>query len=340
MSSQINGIQASDRSRSCVGLTTPLSSRPYGAKLFRSLSFNSSGGSSTGNRTMDLSFDDNLHELTYQVNALEEKITHMDIDQRRHQSKTEKAVLHSHVLNLEDKLIENEERFKERFAEEQRKYRDLQNRMQREIQLLTENKAISLQSLEKENERLKEDNRNLRLALERKDQDQKVLEDKIREMRVELTTQMQSANKKIFEANEELRKYKSDCEYEKSVLKAEITDLKETIGQMRTRRDSEECLEYLQSEITDLRQQNRALKETNEELQLCYQHEETRECCSCQNSDTDSCNLAAELEAFVSEQADLTMTDIQEENVQLKNYLECLLVKILKHYPQILEIKK
>lgn len=116
--------------------------------------------------------------------------------------------------------------------------------------------------------RLKEDNRNLRLALERKDQDQKVLEDKIREMRVELTTQMQSANKKIFEANEELRKYKSDCEYEKSVLKAEITDLKETIGQMRTRRDSEECLEYLQSEITDLRQQNRALKETNEELQV------------------------------------------------------------------------
>lgn len=82
MSSQINGIQASDRSRSCVGLTTPLSSRPYGAKLFRSLSFNSSGGSSTGNRTMDLSFDDNLHELTYQVNALEEKITHMDIDRR------------------------------------------------------------------------------------------------------------------------------------------------------------------------------------------------------------------------------------------------------------------
>lgn len=61
--------------------------------------------------------------------------------------------MHSHVLNLEDKLIENEERFKERFAEEQRKYRDLQNRMQREIQLLTENKAISLQSLEKENER-------------------------------------------------------------------------------------------------------------------------------------------------------------------------------------------
>lgn len=82
MSSQINGLQASDRSRSCVGLTTPLSSRPYGPKLFRSLSFNSSGGSSVGNRSMDLSYDDNYHELTYQVNMLEEKVAHLDIDRR------------------------------------------------------------------------------------------------------------------------------------------------------------------------------------------------------------------------------------------------------------------
>lgn len=62
-------------------------------------------------------------------------------------------MLHSHVLNLEDKLLESEERFKERLAEEQRKYKDLQNRMEREMQLLTENKNISLQGLERENDK-------------------------------------------------------------------------------------------------------------------------------------------------------------------------------------------
>lgn len=95
------------------------------------------------------------------------------------------------------------------------------------------------------------------------------MEEKTRELQVELTTQLRASNKKIYETSEELRECRSDYEYEKNLFKIDISELKESLDDMRIKRnDSVECLENLQSEIMDLRKENKLLKEANEELMV------------------------------------------------------------------------
>lgn len=126
--------------------------------LYRSSSFNSSGRSSNCDTNEDMYSDISLEEvpdLNHKLELLQRQITNladtqMNSDDRTSRAKTENAVLQTKYEMLEETLRETELRAEERLVEEQKRYRELLARVEREAELKNENCQIRIQTIEME----------------------------------------------------------------------------------------------------------------------------------------------------------------------------------------------
>jgi Rab11 family-interacting protein 3/4 len=278
---------------------------------------------------------DHFQVLQQQVGVLQDS-AHQN-DERYTRAKSDNAALQARVIMLEEQLRDTEMRYDERLQDEQRRSRELLNRLEREKQLQLENASIRLHGAETEAANLKEEVSRQRMRIE-----------KLEGERKELTDQIQEVTNEVILAKEQTTSFKEkerrlNQEYEAQVQL--IDDLSREIERLRSEARTPALpttspetmrLEELHEEVASLRTKNTQLQEANDELQASLLHagiEQGRMLTAAENS------LAAELEAMTHDEMQQALKEQQEVNLQLRCYIDGILLNIVENYPQLLEVK-
>jgi Rab11 family-interacting protein 3/4 len=114
----------------------------------------------------DVSLED-VQDLNHKLELLQRQVTnltdtHMNSEDKHSRAKTEYAVLQAKYHMLEEQLRETELRYEDRLSDEQKRYRDLVSRMERESELKQENYEIRIRNLDSEHNALRDENNRLR----------------------------------------------------------------------------------------------------------------------------------------------------------------------------------
>ncbi|XP_055600272.1 rab11 family-interacting protein 4B isoform X2 [Uranotaenia lowii] len=282
---------------------------------------------------------DNLNE---QLEILQRQVTNLadtqnNVEDRTSRTKAEYAVLQARYHMLEEQLRETELRAEERLAEEQKRHRELLARVEREAKLQNENCQIRIRTIELEANQLREEVARLRLQADKQAADLHSTEEKLERTRDGLMV----AQQELVEAKAEEKKHKAD----KQAAEDLMVELGKECERLRSERGpalpttSPESLrlEELHQEMDELRQKNKQLEEANEELQAMVLTKGVEEGRNLLNGTTNS--LAQELEAMSQNQLQVAFQDKEEENRRLKHYIETILLQVVEHYPQLLEVK-
>ncbi|XP_053689026.1 rab11 family-interacting protein 4 isoform X2 [Sabethes cyaneus] len=299
----------------------------------------SSNGNSKINGLIKTDLCDNLNE---QLEILQRQVTNLadtqnNVEDRTSRTKAEYAVLQARYHMLEEQLRETELRSEERLAEEQKRHRELLARVEREAKLQNENCQIRIRTIEIEANQLREEISRLRLQCDKQAADLHATEDKLEKTRDSLMVAQQD----LAEAKANEKKHKAD----KQAAEDLMVELGKECERLRSERGpalpttSPESLrlEELHQELDELRQKNKQLEEANEELQAVVLTKGVEEGRNLLNGTSNS--LAQELEAMSQNQLQVAYQDKEEENRRLKHYIETMLLQVVEHYPQLLEVK-
>ncbi|XP_065079489.1 rab11 family-interacting protein 4B isoform X5 [Ochlerotatus camptorhynchus] len=299
----------------------------------------SSNGNNKINGLIKTDLCDNLNE---QLEILQRQVTNLadtqnNVEDRTSRTKAEYAVLQARYHMLEEQLRETELRAEERLAEEQKRHRELLARVEREAKLQNENCQIRIRTIEVEANQLREEISRLRLQCDKQAADLHATEDKLEKTRDNLMASQQE----LAEAKANEKKHRAD----KQAAEDLMVELGKECERLRTERGpalpttSPESLrlEELHQEMEELRQKSKQLEEANEELQAMVLTKGVEEGRNLLNGTSNS--LAQELEAMSQNQLQIAFQDKEEENRRLKHYIETILLQVVEHYPQLLEVK-
>ncbi|XP_064215439.1 rab11 family-interacting protein 4A isoform X4 [Tribolium castaneum] len=316
------------------------------SQLYRSSSFNSSGRSSTCDTADDMysdaSLEEDVHDLHHKFQVLQQQVGVLQDsanqnDERYTRAKSDNAALQARVIMLEEQLRDTEMRYDERLQDEQRRSREMLNRLEREKQLQLENASIRLHAAETEATNLKEEVARQRIRIEKLENERKELTDQIQD----LTNEVILAKEQATSFKEKERRLNQEHEAQVQLIEELSREIERLRSEARTPAlptTSPETirLEELHEEITNLRNKNTQLQEANDELQASLLHaglEQGRMLTAGEN------NLAAELEAMTHDEMQQALKEQQEVNLQLRCYIDGILLNIVENYPQLLEVK-
>ncbi|KAK8774616.1 hypothetical protein V5799_010856 [Amblyomma americanum] len=300
---------------------------------------------------------DQVQQLQGQVAALSESLASNGDLYRR--VKQENATLVHRIHNLEEQIRELEVRSEERAHEEERRLKDALSRQERESALELERCGAQLRSLQQEQRALQEEALRLRTLAERlKVEKEQALE------------QLDQSQAQLSQLREEHQRLQEMCRREREESQAQRTlqaQLLQEVGReleelrrLRTDRDGRprspslldllpaRCLE-LQGQLESVREENRALREANEELQaqLLSSHVHEGQCLVAggggHRSPDGAASLATEfsnLEELSKEKLIDTVKHEKEDNVRLRAYIDGILLNIIENHPQLLEVKQ
>ncbi|XP_044269172.1 rab11 family-interacting protein 4A isoform X3 [Tribolium madens] len=332
--------------------------RQLGSNALASSSFNSSGRSSTCDTADDMysdaSLEEDVHDLHHKFQVLQQQVGVLQDsanqnDERYTRAKSDNAALQARVIMLEEQLRDTEMRYDERLQDEQRRSREMLNRLEREKQLQLENASIRLHAAETEASNLKEEVARQRMRIEKLENERKELTDQIQE----LTNEVIFAKEQATSFKEKERRLNQEHEAQVQLIEELSREIERLRSEARTPAlptTSPETirLEELHEEITNLRNKNTQLQEANDELQASLLHaglEQGRMLTAGENS------LAAELEAMTHDEPVIlhdresvakmqqALKEQQEVNLQLRCYIDGILLNIVENYPQLLEVK-
>lgn len=299
---------------------------------------------------------DQVQQLQGQVAALSDSLASNGDLYRR--VKQENATLVHRIHNLEEQIRELEVRSEERAHEEERRLKDALSRQERESALELERCGAQLRSLQQEQRALQEEALRLRSLAERlKVEKEQALE------------QLDQSQAHLSQLREEHQRLQELCRREREESQAQRTlqaQLLQEVGReleelrrLRTDRDGRprspslldllpaRCLE-LQGQLESVREENRALREANEELQaqLLSSHVHEGQCLVAggggHRGPDGATSLATEfsnLEELSKETLIDTVKHEKEDNVRLRAYIDGILLNIIENHPQLLEVK-
>ncbi|XP_068219452.1 rab11 family-interacting protein 4B isoform X6 [Palaemon carinicauda] len=334
------------------------------SQLYRTSSFSSGRSSAADQEEMysDASLEDDVLDLNHKVQMLQQQVgvlaeNQVNSDDRFSRVKQDNAAYQARVVMLEEQLRETELRSEERQAEEQRRSRELINRIEREKQLTIENYSIKLSSLEKEKKSVEEEGNRLKSQLDKLQKEKEALEDRVSEAEFSASA-LHQENSKMAELS---RREKEEIKVERERSSQVIEELRCEIERLRTAEETARKRSpsidptntqsaELQATIKQLREENKNLLEQVEDLQAQLLHsrlEEGRVLVTATNNNS----LAAEFEAMSSEEGALygsdtveklkkSLKDAQEANQHLRAYIDGILLNIVENYPQLLEVKQ
>ena len=261
-------------------------------------------------------------------------------------------VMNNRIHMLEEQVKDVEVKSDERVSDEQRKYKEILSRQEREKSEQMEYFTQRLQNLEKENELLKMENPRLRNEIDRLKIDKLALEDKLTEVQVEYNA--------IMNENSDL-KLKFDRERETAgqlldELGKELGELRQykIDTEMRPRRDSHIQIhgkyQNLQVEVNRLKealtvewnsisQENRGLQELNEDLNAQLLSRCITEGRNLTEGSQEK-SLASELEHLTKTELMGRVQEQEIEVIRLKQYVDKILLAILEKNPSILEVTR
>lgn len=265
----------------------------------------------------DVSLED-VQDLNQKLELLQRQITNladtqMSTDDRTTRAKTEYAVLQTKYHMLEEQLRETELRAEERLVEEQKRYRELLARVEREAELKNENCQIRIQTMETEASAIREEIHRLRTQCDKQSNELTANDEKLETSRFNLTI----AQENLLEARSLEKRYLADKNQSEQLimeLHKEIERIRtETQAVMASVRKSNGFhsssslslestmssepfrVDELCNELDDMKLQNRQLQEANEELQAMLLNKNIEEGRNLLNGGTSMANLADEL---------------------------------------------
>lgn len=327
-----------------------------------SSSFNSSGRSSNCDEAdihSDISIEEDVIELNHKVQQLQDQVGLLSdnqaaTDERYSIVKADNVKLTAKIHVLEENIREIEMRGEERLVDEQRRNRDMIQRLEREKQLEIENYSIRLQGLEKDQRMLSEEVNSLRAQLERTREEKAEVEDQLSDTQVMLAQEQEDHRQLQHSRAREVELWSDERETSLSLVQEmtrEVENLKSQKEELRrhnSNRQNSESVEVfddlpariaeMESEIRVLRDQNKRYKENNEELQaqlVSKSLEEGRTLLNHANNNS----LAAEFEAMSENEMRKALQDQQDVNIHLRKYIDSVLLNIMEKYPELLEVR-
>ena len=334
--------------------------RTSGARKLTTTAYAAQLHSKSRSPAPDEVFDDidgNFQHLNDRVQFLEKQLVNLSeekntTDGAHFKLKDENSVLMDRIHMLEEQVKDVEVKSDERVSDEQRKYKEILSRQEREKSEQMEYFTQRLQNLEKENELLKMENPRLRNEIDRLKIDKLALEDKLTEVQVEFNA--------IMNENSDL-KLKFDRERETAgqlldELGKELGELRQykIDTEMKPRRDSHIQIhgkyQNLQVEVNRLKealtvewnsisQENRGLHELNEDLNAQLLSRCITEGRNLTEGSQEK-SLASELEHLTKTELMGRVQEQEIEVIRLKQYVDKILLAILEKNPSILEVTR
>ncbi|XP_068618436.1 rab11 family-interacting protein 4A-like isoform X3 [Battus philenor] len=320
-----------------------IGSNVLASQLYRSSSFNSSGCGSGGEPADDMYSDVSLEEdvqgLNYKVQLLQQQVTSLadtqsTADDRYARAKADNAVLQARVHMLDEQIREIESRCEERIAEEQRRCREAIARVERDRDAQLAALSDRLAAAEIEASNLKQEVGRLRGVAET-----------LRANGETATRAQREAQEAVGELTAALNASREAERRERAAGAALRAQLAAAERELSARDTSppppDPRLDELREELQLLRTQNRSLSEAQEELQaqiLTRGVEEGRSLLHVSGPLLEN-SLAHELSQMSDHELQKALKEQQDVNVQLRTYIDGILLAIVENYPQLLEVK-
>jgi len=280
--------------------------------------------------------------------------------------KQDNSTLSSRIFMLEEQLRESEEKSAESLKIEKKRNKEQIEKLERERQIAHDNFSIRIQRLEVENGELREKAEDLKTMLDGAKREKGIVEEQLAEM--QLVALREEEQQKILREEMEEKVMGQDQEREANSniiqefsleisrlkgLKLDISetdsgchlqDVDDTFGDLSTR------IIEMEAELRVLRQHNTCLLDKNHELEgeiLNKGLEEGKELLIDQSNTK---TLAAELEemsenesreSVEAENSKLRarLSEQEDVNLHLQNYIDSVLLNIMERYPDLLEIR-
>uniref|UniRef100_A0A665V5I6 RAB11 family interacting protein 3 n=1 Tax=Echeneis naucrates TaxID=173247 RepID=A0A665V5I6_ECHNA len=253
---------------------------------------------------------------------------------------------------LEEQLKEQELRADEQLQQETRRHKEALSKLERERGLELENLQARMQQMDEENSELRSCVPCLRANIERLEEEKKKLQDETEVMSDRLNEETESRRKMADKLSHE----RHQSQKEKECTQELIEDLRKQLEHLqlykleaeakRGRSPSAGLQEYqtrtreaeLEQEIKRLKQDNRSLKEQNDELNgqiINLSIQGAKNLMSASFSDS----LAAEINSVSRAELMEAIHKQEEINYRLQDYIDKIIVAIMESNPSILEVK-
>ncbi|XP_070783318.1 rab11 family-interacting protein 3 isoform X1 [Enoplosus armatus] len=253
---------------------------------------------------------------------------------------------------LEEQLKEQEVQAEEQLQQETRRHKEALIKLERERGLELENLQARLQQLDEENSELRSCVPCLRANIERLEEEKRKLQDETEAMSDRLTEETESRRKMADKLSHEHHQ----SQKEKECTQELIEDLRKQLEHLqlykleaeakRGRTPGAGLQEYqtrtreaeLEQEIKRLKQDNRSLKEQNDELNgqiINLSIQGAKNLMSASFSDS----LAAEINSVSRGELMEAIHKQEEINYRLQDYIDKIIVAIMESNPSILEVK-
>lgn len=291
-----------------------------------------------------IDLDSKVEQLQEQLEQLVEKQSASD--QRYTRVKQDNTNLVARIHMLEEQIIELRVRGEEKLEEEMKRNKEHVQRMKRENKLEIENYSIRIHGMEKQHSLLNNEFAELKIQLDQSRENKNRMEKNLAKTQIFLLKE-QEEHKKLKEERVDEVDLLSKVHHQEMSSKEEKlfrpkADLSQNDSGMQLQ-DIEDVFEEnpaariaeLEMEIHVLRNKNISVSESFEELQaqmLSKGLEDGRSLLAQNNS------LAAEFEAMSEQELRKSLQEQKNLNMQLKNYIDGVLITIMERDPGLLEV--
>ncbi|XP_013777074.1 rab11 family-interacting protein 4A-like isoform X2 [Limulus polyphemus] len=344
--------------RRASGSSKRVSSNALASQLFRSgtpngndQSSNHSRRSSTSCDFDDTSLEEDVLDLNDKVQILQQQVTDLtenqtNNDDRYSKVKQENSTLMSRIHSLEEQIKELELRSEDRVKDEEARMKELMARLERDKAAEIEQYTNRLYSLQQEHLGLKEDVIKLKNHVDRLKQEKSAVQEEL----AESTSQLISLREEHQKLLERTRREREEINEEKKVnsqllqqYNIELDELRrfkqENTKQPQTSILLELPVQYqeLEEDMRKLKEENKYLLESNEELQAQILNSRLEQGRTLIHQGQES--LAVEFDNLSKDQVMEALQEQKEVNTKLRRYIDGILLNVLEHYPQLLEVK-
>ncbi|XP_071976216.1 rab11 family-interacting protein 3 isoform X2 [Engystomops pustulosus] len=296
-------------------------------------------------------------DLTDKVLYLEQRVSELERDaattaEQQNRLRQENLQLLHRVHALEEQLKDQELQSDEVQSEETRKHRDEIRKMERDRSFRLSSLKARVQELESENTELRSQLPSAKATAQRLEEEKLKLLDEVEELQQQLKDHQEQNNKLGGKLSKEMHKQQLEKERCQEVIEELRRELEQTqllrleMEQRMGLGNSAALQEYnsrtreaeLEHEVRRLKQEQRILKEQNEELNgqiinLSIQGAKNL------FSTTFSDSLAAEISSVSRDELMEAIQKQEEINLRLQDYIDRIIVAIMETNPAILEVK-
>ncbi|KAL0984323.1 hypothetical protein UPYG_G00139940 [Umbra pygmaea] len=296
-------------------------------------------------------------DITDKVILLERRVLELEKDteasgEQHARLRQENLQLVHRANALEEQLKEQELRSDDQLHQETRRHKDALTKLERDRGLELENLQARLQQLDEENSELRSCVPCYRANIERLEEEKRKLEDEVEDVTERLNEELETRRK----TSDKLAHERHQNQKEKEHTQELIEDLRKQLEHLqlykleaearRGRSPSAGLQEYqnrtreaeLEQEIRRLKQDNRTLKEQNDELNgqiINLSIQGAKNLVTAPFSDS----LAAEINSVSRGELMEAIRKQEDVNYRLQDYIDRIIVAIMESNPSMLEVK-